>query len=276
MSENLPQTTADCSRTGAGPTLGIATASLAALPSLAERIAWAREHGFDGIEIAATGRPRDLYAPSVTKTERIRLCDALNGFGAVVVEAPHQATLDVTLVSPSSAIRRASVAEIWSCLRVIDALGGGVVLVQTGRAPAGVHGDRQRDFVAECLTTLDRMAGDHNARIGILTTDYFRRGERLDLLDLLRLRHTGVALDTAELVDDTFPAAVAAASVAGDGLADLVRRLGPRLIHLRLGGDLPVSEDTATAGLAAALQSTRYAAMTCLAFDPDAVSPEQI
>ena len=105
------------------PVIGVRTAGLiAALPSLAERLAWARENGFGGVEIAATGRPRDLYAPSVGREERARLKEEMAGFAAVAVEAPRQETFDVSLVSPSASIRRASVTEIWSCLRLVEAL----------------------------------------------------------------------------------------------------------------------------------------------------------
>lgn len=251
-------------RDNSGPALGISTAALAALPSLAERVAWARDHGFDGIEIAATGRPRDLYAPSVGRDERARLREAVAGFAQIAVEAPHQETYDVTLVSPSASIRRASVAEIWSCLRLAEALGGGTVVVRTGKAPTGVNADRQRAHVIECLQTLDRMAGDHNALLAVLSDDFFRGGERVDLLDMLRLRHTGVALDIGLLAHD----GNGRAPTSPGDVADLVRALSDRLVHVRLSAD-------ADASVAAALAEAGFSGMACFAPGPDAVSPEQ-
>jgi sugar phosphate isomerase/epimerase len=256
------------------PVIGVRTASLiAALPSLPERLAWARANGFGGVEIAATGRPRDLYAPSLSRDERARLRGEAAGFSAIVVEAPHQETYDVTLVSPSASIRRASVTEIWACLRFAEALGGGTVVVRTGNAPAGVDADRQLAFVAECLTTLDRMAGDHNARVAVVLADYFKpvsgRADRIDLIERLSLAHTGIALDASASRDEAQNGDVAAAA-AVPGLVAAVSRAGNRLAHLRLG---PFDGKNETRALAGAAHEIGFTGMICLAADPDASSP---
>lgn len=242
--------------------LGVRTGALG-LPTLGERLLWAREHGFQGVEIGATGGPRDLYAPAESREARARLREQAAEFAAVAVEAPYQETLDVTLVSPSSSIRRASVTEIWSCLRLAEALGGGVVVVRTGTAPAGVDALRQQAHVAECLETLDRMAGDHGVRVAVLLADYFRRGasaddERLRLLDLLGLPHTGVAVDLALL-----PHAASPGDERGDALNGLIRRLGARLAHVRLSA--AGTNTNALTTIAAALRETGFLGMTCLA-----------
>jgi len=245
------------------PVIGVRTAGLvAALPSLPERLAWARENGFEGVEIAATGRPRDLYAPSVSREERARLRGEVAGFAAVAVQAPHQETYDVSLVSPSASIRRASVTEIWSCLRFAEALGGGTVVVRTGNAPAGVDADRQQAFVAECLTTLDRMAGDHNARIAVALADYFGpagggevRDGRLDLLlRHLALPHTGIALDATSFAD-----------APATNVSALARRAGAKLAHVRAGDPAPE--------LADALRTIGYTGLLGLIAEPDAPFP---
>lgn len=272
MSPNLvpqPENRPAAARTS--PVIGIRTATLiAALPSLPERLAWARANGFGGVEIAATGRPRDLYAPLISREERARLRGEAAGFSAIVVEAPHQETYDVTLVSPSASIRRASVTEIWACLRLAEALGGGTVVARTGNAPAGVDADRQQAFVVECLTTLDRMAGDHNARIAVVLADYFKpvsgRDDRIDLIERLSLAHTGIALDAATARDEAQNGDVAAAS----GLVAAVSRMGNSLAHLRLG---PFEGENEARALAAAVREVGFKGMICLAADSDASSP---
>lgn len=162
------------------------------------------------------------------------------------MQAPNQQTFDVSLVSPSASIRRASVAEIWSVCRFVDALGGGVVTLRTGVPPAGVTAERES--LVECLTTLDRMAGDHNATLALELTDYFYEGRNTDLLKMLSLRHTGFSLDTRLL---SYP----------EKVVPLIHRLAPRLFHVRLLDgvvDLP--------GMAEALAQENYAEMVSLCF----------
>lgn len=254
------------SRVSQLPRLGVALDALP-MPTLDERLDWATAHGFVGVELSATGAPPPhVHAPTVSTSERLRLRDRLaaGGFESLAVRAPHQQTFDLSLVSPSAAIRRASVSEIWSVCRLVEALGGersspaGTVLVRTGNAPLGVGDAEQYGFLAECLQTLDRMAGDHNVVIGLLNHDLFARPHDYDRLDALRLRHTGIALDLAALPQ------------GAGGLAAFLRergapRLVHRLVHLRVESDDP---DVGSALLA----RSGYAGMVCLA-DADAAPP---
>lgn len=236
--------------------LGVSLSALK-MPTLPERIAWARDVGFSGIELLATGGSWGLHAPGVRREDRERLRDALAPFGALAVQAPDKETFDVTLASPSAAIRRASVSEIWSVCRFVDALGGGVVLVRAGSPPAGVAEDQERQFVAECLTTLDRMAGSHNARIAITNHDYFARVDNFRLLDLLSLRHTGIALD-----------------IGGSGdVSAFLRQNVARIFHVRAPAAPGVDES-----IAAPLRSAEFRGMVCLAGGEARrpASPEQV
>lgn len=189
------------------PLLGVSLASLRQ-PSWEDRAAWAQAEGFDAVELSATGEPWSLHAPLVSADEREYLRDKLRDFRGVSVAAPHQATFDVTLVSPSSAIRRASISEIWSVCRFVGALGGGIVLIRTGTSPFGISEEHQREFISESLVTLDRMAGDHNALIGLSDFDYFTHWENFAGLRALNLRHTGFVLDLDHLAAAGGPAAL--------------------------------------------------------------------
>jgi len=243
--------------TPAAPVIGVALAALK-MPTLDARLAWAAAHGFQGVELLATGEPWGVHTPGVTKDERERLKVHLEPFSHIAVLAPHQATWDVTLVSPSAAIRRASVSEIWSVLRFVQALGGGVVVVRTGTPPAGVSEDRVAAHLAECLSTLDRMAGDHNARVALLNADVLARLSTFRSIAAVPLTNVGVALD------------LGAARAAGETPAAIdafLAEFGPRVQHLRVPG----------------LESARRLpacpeAMTCLAFEgvADAPSPDEI
>lgn len=240
---------------GAAP-LGVAVAALR-MPTLDARLDWAAENGFAGVELLATGEPWGVHTPGVTKDERARLRDKVARFARVAVMAPHQATWDVTLVSPSSAIRRASVSEIWSVCRFADAIGGAVVLVRSGTPPAGVPAAQALSHLAECLTTLDRMAGDHNARIGLLTADLLADPSLLGSLSGLTLPNTGVALDLTVVRPDD------------PRVAPLLARCSDGVVHVRVSGlDAPTRLTAPAAG------------MVCLAFNGGpsgtAPSPDEI
>jgi len=237
-----------------GAPLGIAVAALK-MPTLEARLDWAAENGFTGVELLATGEPWGVHTPGVTKEERARLREHVTRFARVAVMAPHQATWDVTLVSPSAAIRRASVSEIWSVCRFADAIGGAVVLVRSGMPPAGVPPAQAQAHLIECLTTLDRMAGDHNARIGLLNADLLADLSAFAALSGLSLPNTGIALDLTTVRPDD-------AQVTA-----LLSRPAGNVLHLRIPGlDVPTRLAAPAAG------------MVCLAFEGTASppSPEEI
>jgi hypothetical protein len=231
--------------------------------TLDDALGTTRASGFRGIELSATGTPNDLYAPAVTSEDRARLRDAVSGL-AVAVRAPTQATFDVSLVSPSAAIRRASVAEIWSACRLVGALGGGVVLVRSGVAPDHVTERQQQVFLAQCLQTLDRVAGDHHARIAVEMSDFFARPDRCALLDVLPLKNVGLAFGTGGLSD---VANGAGALTVRGGIGAFVARAAPRLRYVRLR---PRDEAAGLLGeIGVALRAAGYAGMVCGAFPAD-------
>lgn len=234
--------------------MGVALASLT-LPTLPERIAWAASSGFSGVELLATGEPWGLHAPGISKEDRARLRDLLMPFVHIAARAPHKDTFDVSLVSPSAAIRRASVSEIWSVCRLLEAVGGGIVIVRAGWAPDGVTEDRQRAWLGECLTTLDRMAGEHNTTIGVGNYDYFDDPENFGLLSMLRLRHTGIALEMDRIRGGE--------SVA----AGVFRENAAHVVHVQVRTASPV--------IAAALTEGAYPGMVCLAL-PSETPPSQV
>lgn len=168
-------------------------------PEMAEAVTLAVENGWDGIELAATGEPPFFHSPTISPEVRATLREMAAPLLHVAVQAPHQTTWDVTLVSPSSAIRRASLSEIWSVCKFAQAVSASplppVVMIRTGMPPFGV-GPKERDgYLAECLTTLDRTAREQGVLIGLLNRDRFHHLGTLEELDELPLAHTGVALD---------------------------------------------------------------------------------
>lgn len=182
-----------------GPLLGVA---LPARPfaDLAERLLWASEAGFEAVTVSATGEPGGLHTPDVSNDERADLRERLTAFRAVSVEAPHQATFDVSLVSPSSAIRRASITELWSVCRFADAIGAGLVLARSGLPPMGTS-DRDRDArLSESLTTLDKTAGERGIGVALWNRDRFYRLSDFDDLRGMPLTQTGLAIDVAHAV----------------------------------------------------------------------------
>jgi sugar phosphate isomerase/epimerase len=232
-----------------GPSVGVALESIAA-GMLEERIAEAERLHFSAVELPMTGEMHHLHAPNLSPEVREGLRGCLSSFHRVVVDAPHQATFDVTLVSPSAAIRRASLSEVWSVCRFARAVGATTVLVRTGVPPLGVRlGDRDR-YLSECLIALNHTAGEQGVTIGVLNRDRFHRLRSLNDLDQLPLRHTGIALDVAHALD------------MGEELEDVTAFIierGSNLVHVRV----PVSTVVGEA-VAPALLESGYAGMISL------------
>lgn len=169
------------------------------VPELDEAINGAVEYGWEGIELSATGETPFFHTPSVSPEDRIRLRGLAAPLLHLSAQAPHQTSWDVTLVSPSSAIRRASLSEIWSVCKFARAVSASplppVVLIRTGMPPFGVTVKERDEYLSESLTTLDRTAKEQGVLIGILNRDRFHHLGTLEELDALPLTHTGVALD---------------------------------------------------------------------------------
>jgi|GEM_PF-2167472 Sugar phosphate isomerases/epimerases len=179
---------------GGGPRLAVSLAQIE-LPTLAARLDWAADEGFAGVEVPVTGAAGMPHAPGVSPDERAFLRDSLSRFDCVALEAPNQATFDLSLVSPSPAIRRASVSELWAVCRLAEAVGAKTVLVRTGNPPMGLAEARAGAYLGECLKTLDRMAGDHDCRLALLNADMLSRLVAFSFLEGAGFRHIGVALD---------------------------------------------------------------------------------
>jgi sugar phosphate isomerase/epimerase len=232
-----------------GPSVGVALEGFAD-GTLDGRITQAARLGFAAVELPMTGELPHLHAPNVTPEARMGLNDLLGSFRRVVVDAPHQATFDVTLVSPSAAIRRASLSEVWSVCRFARTVGATTVLVRTGVPPFGVRpADRDR-YLSECLTALDHTAVEQGVTIGVLNRDRFHRLRSLSELDPMPLRHTGVALDVTYALDMGETLEEVTAFIAEHGAA---------LVHVRV----PVSTAVGEA-VAPALLEAGYAGMISL------------
>jgi len=104
----------------------------------------------------------------------------------------------LTLVSPSAAVRRASLAELWSVCRFAEVLGEPdrktVVLVRVGAPPESLELERHREYLRESLHVLNRTAGEHNTLIGLWNRDYFVNLEDFGLLEMLPSQNLRVAL----------------------------------------------------------------------------------
>lgn len=248
----------------AGPRVGLSLEG-ARGEDTGERLRWAERHGFAAVEIGATGEPWGVYAPAVDAAERDALRTVIGPERTVAILAPTQATFDVTLVSPSAAIRRASVTELWSVCRLAGALSpaGATVVIRTGVAPVGAAHAREAAHLSECLVTLDRMAGEHGATVAVLNADFFRDLRRYPALRPLRLAHTGAALDAQAALDH---------GADGNDLAAFVRECGDLLRHVRV----PDVVSPALEPLAASLAEVGYGGMVCIVPSAAAPDPERV
>ena len=241
---------------GDAPTLAVSLEELRFVPGgIEERIAWVQNAGFGGVEFLATGEAASgIHAPSVDASDRARLHDVLDGLH-LVVQAPHQQTWDVTLVSPVAAGGRVSLLELWSVCRFAGAVGGGaetgppLVLVRTGTPPLGVGQTRVLEFLRESLMALDRMAGDHNARIGLTARDVLENPYEWEFA-LDGLQNTGIAFDAVHALDR---------GASAEDCAGLLRRFAPALAYVRMGA----GENRAF--FAETLRQAGYANVLCVA-----------
>jgi sugar phosphate isomerase/epimerase len=240
------------------PVVGV-TLDAAPAETLEGQLDWAFRLGFAGVELNATGELSGFHAAELSPERREVLRGLLAPFARVAVQGPHQGTFDVSLVSPSAAIRRASLTELWSVCRFARMVGASVVTVRTGMPPVGV-GDARRDkFLSECLTTLDHTASDQGILVGVLNRDRFRHAESLDDLGQLALSATGIALDAAYALDlGASPAEVA--TFAAARIEQLV------YVRVPLTPDLPE--------LAAALAAGGYSGLVTLTPTADAATTE--
>ena len=247
----------------AAPALVAATEELTFVPgSLAERVLWAQNAGFGGVELLATGEPGGVYVPTVDADDRADLRDLLQST-CLVVQAPHQQTWDVSLVSPSSAIRRASLTEIWAVCRFAGMVGGNrrnvsppLVLVRTGTPPIGVGADRVQAFLLESLAALDRMAGEHGVQIGIATRDVMQSPQDWDILLGGQFSNTGIAFDACHALHSQTPEAVASS----------LRQIADVLVSVRVGDSKNCKgADNCRTVLANALREMNYQGMVSLA-----------
>ena len=239
-----------------GPTLAVSLEDLSFVPgSLAERIAWAQNIGFGGVELLATGEPDGVHVPSVDADDRAQLRELLQNT-RLLVSAPHQQTWDVTLVSPSSAIRRASLTEIWAVCRFAGVVGKSaagappIVLVRTGTPPISVGAAHVQNFLRESLSALDRTAAEHGVQIGVISRDIMQSPGDWAALTT-GVSHTGLAFDAAHALDRHTP----------EEVAELLRRFADVLVSVRV----PSGDADARPVIANALREINYQGVVSLA-----------
>jgi len=244
---------------GDSPILSVA---MGTLPTglLTERFQWASEAGFTGVELPAHGGTGGFHTPDISLEEREVLATHLKPFRGIALTAPYQESFDLTLVSPSAAIRRASLSEIWSVCRFAGMVGGKlsarpIVLVRSGMPPLGTPLTMSDHWLLESLGALQRTAQEQNVLLGVLSRDRFRRLADLDGFRSTPLAYTGIALDIEYLLD------------MGETLPEIVAFLEQgveRIVYLRV----PATTAIATT-LAPVLHSLHYAGMITLAGTTD-------
>ncbi|GAB4451457.1 MAG: hypothetical protein OHK0029_00660 [Armatimonadaceae bacterium] len=242
---------------GRAPVLSISLETFApgTLPELLER---AEDAGFPGVELPAHGGGTGFHAPTISTAERDSLADQMRAFRLVSAAAPYQETFDVTLVSPSAAIRRASLSEIWSVCRFLGTVasetsGLPVVVLRSGVPPMGVPDSQGDTWLSESLYTLERTAREQGVLLGLVSRDRFRRLGDLPPLLQAGFTQIGIALDIGHLRDmgeplpdilrfiESYPEQIVYIRVPAD--PDLARQLGPVLHEVGYGGMVTLSPD---------------------------------
>lgn len=184
---------------GSSPRLGVML-DPAPADRLLARLDWAEEMGFTAVELPAHGGIDGFHAPDLGNEYRAELAAHLSRFSSFGIAAPHQETFDVSLVSPSAAIRRASLSEVWSVCRLASTLARPsgprpIVLLRTGLPPMDHAGTEADSHLQECLAALGHTAGQHRVTLAVLSRDRFRRASDLADLAASRFPQVGIALD---------------------------------------------------------------------------------
>ncbi len=224
------------------------------VPTLSDELEAVREAGFRSVVVSATGEAGGLHTPPITNEQRAELAEILHGFEQTVIEAPHQGTFDLTLVSPSPAIRRASVTELWSVCRFAQMVGADLVLVRTGLPPLGTGDGRVGLHLAESLQTLNKMADERQINVGVWNADRLSRLADLESVSDMGLDRVVGAVDVEH------------ALAMGETVSELVafvERQGDRLGLVRVPPSLaPGSPNTQM--LADALTESGFMGLLCL------------
>lgn len=161
----------------------------------------------------------------------------------------HAVSYDVNITSTNVAIRRESIRQVRSSLRLAAAVGASVVVVHPGSLSSS-KGDRTEawQILEETMVLLDAWAGEEGVEVGLENME--KRAKEIFIVpeDLVRLfghpwKHIRLTLDlahTATVMDPlSYLNQIRAEWICHVHLSDN----GPSATHLPLGrGQLPVAE----------------------------------
>jgi len=181
--------------------------------------------GFEGLELGVYRADDELSVAAVSATEAL-VGETGLGVEAVLFSMPAERWPDGGLASPAASAR--AVAEITETARRAAGLGARVLGVWPGADGEPTGGSVDAGW-ARTLAAIDTVA-DVAGPLGLTVAVEYKPGqliagatEVLRLVDEIHRPGVGVLVDTAH------------AFAAGEDLAALPDRLGPRLVHVHLG-----------------------------------------
>lgn len=181
--------------------LGVVTAMLRWLPSIEAQIAWAKEEGFEAVELSlwhtAPVSFQGLWARRKRPVAEVAagLLPLLEGLGTRHLHASFFHAYDPTYATFHPLFREAAIDEVGHALELAAAIGASVVTCH----PNGlIHGrseaERSQSFLA-ALQRLDAMAERQGVRVGVEAIQFLLPLEWCELVRDAGLRHVGLTLD---------------------------------------------------------------------------------
>ena len=240
-----------------------------------EQIEWIKNNDFEEISFHAcrylSGNGKGIE-PDMNDRDLIRrLKKALSRFDRVEIHAPFD-NYDVSLVSPNSLVREASIKTLQKTIVFAREIGADVVTFHTETSQAVMNREEYRKNLLGSLIELDKMAGKAGVKLGgELTSDY-------DLLEKASLQNVGLTIDTGHVSFDNGAGYKEFGTIGG-----LIQQFADRIFHLHVH-DYDGENDHLALGkgsidfdnVVTSLKKIGYKEGLCLELNPDRNSVEDI
>jgi sugar phosphate isomerase/epimerase len=168
---------------------------------LVDQIAALGESGFRGVGFhtapsLAPFRAFDPFRASPNAIDRLRR--VLAGFKKIEVHGPFS-DWDVSLVSPNSTVRSASLGELKQHIDFAAHIGASVFTAHPGKTSAPVPPEEQLDRLRESLQQLAEIAEARGFLVCVETADILANTSNLRCFEGIQCPYLGITMDTGHI-----------------------------------------------------------------------------
>jgi sugar phosphate isomerase/epimerase len=263
--------------------IGIVTAMMRWEPSLLDQLVWARDNGFDCIELScwhsAPAGFDGLWAHrwDVTDGYLRQLDSVLQDFERINLHASFFHAYDPTYCTFHPMWRQSALDEMRYALGLAGRFGGRVVTCHPNGLIHGKTEDERRASFLDAVAQLDDMAREQNVWVGLEAIQYLLPLEYCRMLMDAHTTHIGLTLDIGHAhLNETAPPLCmhsfdGPAYRAFGSVANFIREMSPLIRHVHIHDSdgtvshLPLGTGRADlVGCVSALQEARYAGVISL------------